>query len=91
MLTDISTVDENGYFVTTIRADRDYANRIGFNVGDVSSCEANDQVTITDLMVFEGDILDCHPTTYVDPADTRYLVEYKSIGNPFGFGKNKLI
>ena len=42
-------------------------------------------------MVFEGDILDCHPTTYVDPADTRYLVEYKSIGNPFGFGKNKLI
>ena len=83
--------DENGYFVTTIRADRDYVNRIGFNVGDTSSCEANDQVTITDLMVFEGDILDCHPTTYVDPADTRYLVEYKSIGNPFGFGKNKLI
>jgi hypothetical protein len=83
--------DENGYFAITIRADSNYANRIGFNVGDASSCEANDQVTITDLMVFEGDILDCHPTTYVDPADTRYLVEYKSIGNPFGFGKNKLI
>jgi hypothetical protein len=86
---DVSTTD--GYFAITIRADRDYANRIGFNVGDASSCEANDQVTITDLMVFEGDILDCQPTTYVDPADTRYLVEYKSIGNPFGFGKNKLI
>jgi hypothetical protein len=83
--------DENGYFAITIRADRDYANRIGFNVGDAFACEANDQVTITDLMVFEGDILDCQPTTYVDPADTRYLVEYKSIGNPFGFGKNKLI
>ena len=83
--------DENGNFTIQIKADRDYANRIGFNVGDVSSCEANDQVTVTDLMVFEGDILDCHPTTYVDPTDTRYLVEYKSIGNPFGFGKNKLI
>ena len=83
--------DENGNFAITIRADRSYANRIGFNVGDAFACEANDQVTITDLMVFEGDILDCHPTTYVDPTDTRYLVEYKSIGNPFGFGKNKLI
>jgi hypothetical protein len=90
-LTDIATVDENGYFAITIKADRDYANRIGFNVGDAFACEENDQVTITDLMVFEGDILDCQPTTYVDPADTRYLVEYKSIGNPFGFGKNKLI
>jgi hypothetical protein len=90
-LTDIATVDENGYFAITIKADRDYANRIGFNVGDAFACEENDQVTITDLMVFEGDILDCQPTTYVDPADTRYLVEYKSIGNPFGFGKNELI
>jgi len=83
--------DENGNFAIQIKADRDYANRIGFNVGDAFACEANDQVTITDLMVFEGDIIDCHPTTYVDPADTRYLVEYKSFGNPFGFGKNKLI
>ena len=88
-LVDLSATD--GYFAITIRADRDYANRIGFNVGDAFACEENDQVTITDLMVFEGDILDCQPTTYVDPADTRYLVEYKSIGNPFGFGKNKLI
>ena len=83
--------DENGNFVIQIRADRDYANRIGFNVGDVFACEANDQVTITDLMVIEGDLLDCHPTIYLDPTDSSYLAEFKSYNNPYGFGKNKLI
>ena len=83
--------DENGYFVVTLKADRDYADQIAIYIPDEDGCETGEIISVTDLMVFEGDILDCRPTTYVDPADTRYLVEYKSIGNPFGFGKNKLI
>ena len=83
--------DENGNFAVQIKADRDYANRIGFNVGDAFACEENDQVTITDLIVIEGDVLDCHPTTYLDPTDSSFLAEFKSYNNPYGFGKNKLI
>jgi hypothetical protein len=88
-IVDASIVD--GYFAITIKADRDYADQIAIYIPDEDGCETGEIISVTDLMVFEGDILDCQPTTYVDPADTRYLVEYKSIGNPFGFGKNKLI
>ena len=95
-LVDISTtatdIDTNGeYFVVTIRADRDYANRIGFDIGDASTLAADDTVQITDLMVFEGDLTDCYPTTWQAFDETRYLAEFISYNNEFGFGKNRLI
>jgi hypothetical protein len=89
---DVSTVDnEYEHFAITIRADRDYANRIGFNVGDAPSMEEGEKVQITDLMVFEGDFTDCYPTTWQAFDETRYLAEFVSYNNEFGFGKNRLI
>ena len=83
--------NENGNFIFQIKADRDYANRIGFDVGNASTLTVNDTVQITDLMVFEGDFTDCYPTTWQDFDETRYLAEFISYNNEFGFGKNRLI
>ena len=73
------TPDDEGKFAVTIRADRDWVDRIAFDAD------------VNDLVVLDGDMIDCYPDEYLDPSDVSYLVEFKTMGSPYGFGKKKLI
>ena len=73
------TPDADGKFAVTIRADRDWVDRIAFDAD------------VNDLVVLDGDMIDCYPDEYLDPSDVSYLVEFKTMGSPYGFGKKKLI
>ena len=73
------TPDVGGKFAVTIRADRDWVDKIVFDAD------------VNDLVVLDGDMMDCYPDEYLDPSDVSYLVEFKTMGSPYGFGKKKLI
>ena len=83
--------DEDGKFAITIKADRDYAEQIAIHILDEEGCVTGEVISVTDLVVLEGDYSDCHPTDYMDPSETRYLAEYRTTNDPYGFGKHRLI
>jgi hypothetical protein len=83
--------NEDGYFAVTINADRRDADQLAIYIPDEEGCSAGELISVTDLMLFEGDYIDCHPTAYMDPSETRYIAEYRTTNDPYGFGKHRLI